>query len=305
MREKVALNATTASPKTSSVLSPPTNILQPRLISSTSPSSPSTTTLVSSTPSCSANVCTTTPIDVSLNVGSLDLSSFSQVYNQITPLQPTVVDQADEPAQSTDSLSYTTLQSCPLDLSIDSLPRKRRSSTMPRAARKSFRISTEIGRYQYIIYKEILLILNLDSTDRISSTPIMAVRHVINNLFSQRSKELEKINSQSKAQRGRRLKNNTGLNITDDEFLMKMQQREQQKKPKKNNMLPKEPNITGASSSTENVIKRRGRPPKKNNANSQSTRSRIDLETEAAYDSLQSVINITNTILNHSDSDSN
>jgi hypothetical protein len=130
---------------------------------------------------------------------------------------------------------------------------------------------------------------------------MMAVRRVINSLFSQRSKELETNKSQSKSQRGKRLNNTTGLNITDDEFFTKMEQQEYQKKQKKS---PKESSITGASSSTERIIKRRGRPSKKNNVINQSIPSHFDSGTEAAYAHLQSAIDITNTILNDSNSDS-
>jgi hypothetical protein len=126
----------------------------------------------------------------------------------------------------------------------------------------------------------------------------------MNTLISQRSKTLERINSQPKPPRGKRLKNTTGINITNDEFLMimmeKQEQKNQQKKPTRSSA---QSSTDGASNSVTNVTKRRGRPPKKNEANTQATLPHSDPATEAAYSSLQSVINMSNRIFNDSDSD--
>ena len=105
--------------------------------------------------------------------------------------------------------------------------------------------------------------LNLDITHPISSTPFVAVRPVMNNLLSQRSKELERINSQPKAPRGKRLKNNTGLNITDDEFLiLTMKEYEQKNKNKKRTRSLEESGNGFGSNSTSNATRRRDRPAK-------------------------------------------
>lgn len=151
MREKVALNATTPSPSTSSILPPPSNILQPGMISSTPLSSPTTTTLSSSATSFTPNIRTASNIDVSLNINSPQSSSIPQIFSQITPIQPVSVDEADEPPSSSGLHSYTMLQSCPLDLTIDRQPQKRKNSKNSQTNRKLLRLSTEEGKYLYIL----------------------------------------------------------------------------------------------------------------------------------------------------------
>jgi hypothetical protein len=150
MREKVALNANTASPSTSSISPPPSNILQSNMISSISLSLPTATTLSSSTTTFTPNVRTTSSIDVSLNITSPLSSSIPQIFSQITPIQPVLVDGADGPASSGDLHLYSMLQSCPLDLTIDRRPRKRKNLTNSQTTRKLLRLSTEEGKYLYI-----------------------------------------------------------------------------------------------------------------------------------------------------------
>jgi hypothetical protein len=100
-----------------------------------------------------------------------------------------------------------------------------------------------------------LFIRNLDTSYPSSSTPIVAVRRVMNTLLSQRTQELEKINSQTKPLRGERLRNNTGLNITDDEFVfMKMTENEEKKHQKSKPRLSKRSNATSTSSSTTTTM---------------------------------------------------
>jgi len=149
-----------------------------------------------------------------------------------------------------------------------------------------------------------MLIWILDDVNPVTSSPIVAVRQVIDNLYTQRSKELERITSQPKTQRGKRLKNKTGLNITDDEFLT-ITMEVQGRKDKRLKHLQSSENLdtNGPSSSTTAIAKRRGRPPKKNNVNSQPTITNTDPGTEAAYESLELVINMSNSILNNSDID--
>ena len=149
-----------------------------------------------------------------------------------------------------------------------------------------------------------VFILNLDTSYPSSSTPIVAVRQEMNKLISQRAKELEKINSQSKSPRSKRLANNIGLNVTDDEFLlMKLNENEEEKRQKRKCRQSKHSNVTSTSSSTTtNVTKRRGRPPKKGTDNSQQIHSN-DPEIEASICSLQSVINMANYTLNSDDPD--
>jgi hypothetical protein len=89
-------------------------------------------------------------IDVSLNITSPLSSSIPQIFSQITPIQPVLVDGADGPASSGDLHLYSMLQSCPLDLTIDRRPRKRKNLTNSQTTRKLLRLSTEEGKYLYI-----------------------------------------------------------------------------------------------------------------------------------------------------------
>ena len=146
--------------------------------------------------------------------------------------------------------------------------------------------------------------LSLD-TPSSSSTPIDAVRRVMNTPLSTRTRELEQICSQTKAPRGKRLTSKIGLNITEDEFvLMKMKESEEMKHKIRKPRLPKGPKITSipTSTTTTTVKKPRGRPPKKNTSNKQNIHSNDD-EVEAGIRSLQSTIDIANRILNGEDSD--
>jgi len=126
----------------------------------------------------------------------------------------------------------------------------------------------------------------------------------MNTLISERTKEFEKINSQKKPLRGKRLPNNTGLNITDNDFvLMKLKEDEEKKNRKQKAALTKDSNITSTSNSTNiKTIKRRGRPPKKDNGFTQQHHSN-DPEIQNSILSLQSVIKMANCILDSEDSD--
>lgn len=151
MREKVALNASIASPATSSILPSSTNILQPCSISSASSCLPAATTSFSSAGSCSSNTQTARSIDVSLNITSPQSSSISQIFNQITPIQPVLVDEADEPPPPlTDSCSYTTLQPCALDKTTDRQSQKRKTLTNSRMTHELLGFSTEKGKHSNI-----------------------------------------------------------------------------------------------------------------------------------------------------------
>jgi hypothetical protein len=143
---------------------------------------------------------------------------------------------------------------------------------------------------------------NLDVSYPSSSTPIVAVRRVMNTLLSQRTKELEQLYSQKKPPRGKRLPNNTGLNITDDEFvLMKLKESEEKKSRKQKVALIKDSNVTSTSTNIK-TIKRRGRPPKKDNNSTQQHGSN-DSEVQNGILSLKSAIKMANCILDSEDSD--
>jgi hypothetical protein len=149
-----------------------------------------------------------------------------------------------------------------------------------------------------------VFIVNSDGSDQSSSSPIVAVRRIVNTLLAQRTKELEKINSQRKPLRAKRLINNTGLNITDDEFLMKTKEKEEKKQQKQKPRSSKLPIAQSTLNSTTNTTtKRRGRPRKvTNNENNQEVYSNNpDIQTGIC--SLQSSIKMANSILNTDDSD--
>ena len=156
----------------------------------------------------------------------------------------------------------------------------------------------------FVMLKTLGFVVNLDESYQSSSTPIVAVRRVVNTLIAQRTKELEKINSQPKPLRAKRLENRTGVNITDDEFLMKMKENEEKKQRKQKPQSPKLPNAQSTISSTPKVVaKRRGRPPKKTTNNSHQQVYSNDSEVQAGIFSLQSAIKMANSILDTDDSD--
>jgi AT hook motif len=125
----------------------------------------------------------------------------------------------------------------------------------------------------------------------------------MNTLLSTRTKELEKLRSQSKAPRGKRLTSVTGLNITEDEHvLMKLKEDEEKKRRIRKPRTVKPPNTSSASSSTATAGKRpRGRPRKAVAETTQDVHCSDD-ELEAGIQSLQSTIDMANRILNGDDS---
>ncbi len=133
---------------------------------------------------------------------------------------------------------------------------------------------------------------------------MVAVRRVINTLLSERTKELQNLNTKPKPPRGKRLPNNTGLNITDDEFVLsKLKENEEMKNRKQKASLVKDSTTPSESSSTANTTttKRRGRPPKKNKESTQPYSN--DPEIQKGILSLQSVITMADSILDSDDSE--
>ncbi|CAF3055988.1 unnamed protein product [Rotaria sp. Silwood2] len=115
MRDKVVHNTTTPSTTAFIGTSPlSTNILLPWLQSSTTPSCSPASVFFSST------TLAIKSIDVSTNTDPPQSSPLSNTFDQITPLQPTVFVNDDDLIQSSITSSYTTLQSCPLDLTSSS-----------------------------------------------------------------------------------------------------------------------------------------------------------------------------------------
>lgn len=136
-----------------------------------------------------------------------------------------------------------------------------------------------------------------------STSPILAVRRIMNTLLSQRSKELEK-NSQEKTVRGKRLRSHTGLNITDDDFiLLKMRENEDKKRIKHKHSLKHTSAVVMNNSTTTTTTKRRGRPSKRNHLKPSPLNSN-DAQTDASIRSLDAVIDMANSILDSNDSDS-
>ena len=85
----------------------------------------------------------------------------------------------------------------------------------------------------------------------------------MNTLISERAREFQQSNSQSKAPRGKRLANNIGLNITDDASVyMTVKEKEEKKHQSQQSSLSQYSNSSSVSEAT-NTLKRRGRPPKK------------------------------------------
>ena len=72
---------------------------------------------------------------------------------------------------------------------------------------------------------------NLANTDSKSLCPIVAIQNVMNNLLAQRDNQLSLCDKSSYHNRGSKLKNTIGLNITDDEYVaLKLKQKEEKQK---------------------------------------------------------------------------
>ena len=93
----------------------------------------------------------------------------------------------------------------------------------------------------------------------------------MNRLICERSRELQQSNSQSKAPRGKRLPNKTGLNITDDNLVYTtVKENEEKKRQSQEPLLSQYSNISSTSYAV-NSIKRRGRLPTKTSRANQKT----------------------------------
>ena len=150
MRDKVAQSTTNNLTTISiSALIIPTNILQP--LSSTSTSSvPLSSTMPFSFPDGLSHLTTT------ITIGTVDTATNAQAFTSF-PLTPNVFDQ-NQPHQSTidegndisfpssSVLSFITLQLCPLDLSTNSRPEKRKPSTTSTRTCKLMRSVTKTGK---------------------------------------------------------------------------------------------------------------------------------------------------------------
>ena len=303
MRDKVARNSMKTPVLTSTTVSSvPRNILQPRSASSTLP------TLLTQTAvpyhHVSPSSLPTTPIikpdafTTTVSVGPL--STTSNVFDQIMPLLPTILDE-DDLLDSVSTPSFTILQSCPLDLTLNPRPEKRKRSASPKQSRRRLRSPMTAGMLS-LLKISLTHMLTLD-TPGSSSSPIIAVRRVMNTLLSTRTRELEQICSQTKAPRGKRLTSKIGLNITEDEFVqLAIKESEEKKQKAGKTRVLKYPNITSTSTTTTTTAKKpRGRPRKKNVLKNHNIHANDD-EIEAGIRSLQSTIDTTNKILNGEDS---
>ena len=147
MRDKVAHNDTTLSTTTTtSIPSVPTNILQPHQLSSTTLSC----SFVS--PSSSSTPLTIKPAYVFTNIDLSESSSPPNTFDQIIPLQSTVIIDDNDDVRSSTTSSYTILQSCPLDLTLNTWSEKRKLST---SRQSSHKLQSPIadGKYLYILWK--------------------------------------------------------------------------------------------------------------------------------------------------------
>ncbi|CAF1569444.1 unnamed protein product [Adineta steineri] len=149
------------------------------------------------------------------NNPSFVTSNQSVTYNSPAPVNQTIVD--GNIVLPSDITSYIDLQQHSFSL-ISQIP----SSTPPQQ-------TTLIDEEEKDKNGRDSMNTSLD--DNVSSTPIVAVRDVINNLLSQRDAKLSMSQSSSNRSRGKRLQNKIGLNITDSEYVLStLTQKEEKQK---------------------------------------------------------------------------
>ena len=137
MRDKVVHNTSTLTTTASTNSSTgPTNILQPNL-------------LISSTLSSSSITPASTPDNAYSSTDPSQSSALSNTFDAVTPLQPTAIVDNTDLLNSFDSSSYTTLQSCPLDLRISHRSKNKRLSTSPIPTCKSRRKRGNNGEHAF------------------------------------------------------------------------------------------------------------------------------------------------------------
>jgi len=146
MRDKVVHNTSTLTTTTSTNTSSfPTNILQPNLlISSTLSSSFASSSSSSITPA-------SQPDNTSSNTDPSQSSLLSNTFDYVIPLQPTTIVDNVDLLNLSDSPSYTTLQACPLDLTLSHRSKNKRLSTSPRPSCKSRRNEEHNGEHFFTL----------------------------------------------------------------------------------------------------------------------------------------------------------
>ena len=117
---------------------------------------------------------------------------------------------------------------------------------------------------------------NIANVDSESSSPIVAVRNITNNLLAQRDNQPILYDRSSNRCHGSRLKNIVGLNITDDEYVaLKLKQLEENKR--RHHKLHESQTSTMASSGNARRTK--------NTASNKVTNSTMNKENKLASDS--------------------
>ncbi|CAF3933594.1 unnamed protein product [Rotaria sp. Silwood1] len=270
MRHKIANNVNLFSTTTSTTApSAPTNILTPSLVSAMSSTLPTSMPIACSvsTSASSSTLIKSNSLRTSTN---LDLSASCSTLNPFD-------------SDSIDNVSSTTSQSFPLDLTLNRSSKKKKLSTVSQKSNRLSKAATE---------KNI--------SDPSTSTPIQAVRRVMNTLLSQQSKPLEN-GSQGRTTRAKRLNSHTGLNITEDEYiLLKMKENEEKKRQQKASSSQQSSTSSTSRSKARRINQRQDKPSKQNRINKKKVNSN-DAEIDASIRSLQSVINMADNILNNDD----
>ncbi len=137
MRDKVVPSTSTLTTTASNVSAVPTNILQPN-------------SSMSSMLSCSSASSSVTSVSKFVNTSNADPTDTAlrtSTFNDIIPIQPTIVDDDIQLFNSSDMSTYTTLQSCPLDLTINHRPKNKRATSSPERSYKSRRNRINNGEY--------------------------------------------------------------------------------------------------------------------------------------------------------------
>jgi hypothetical protein len=146
------------------------------------------------------------------------------------------------------------------------------------------------------------MLTSLAFDDHVSSTPIAAVRCVINNVFAQRDAQLSISKSSSDRCRGSRMENKVGLNITDDEYVMlKLKEKEQKQTRSRKPRSSKDKTVKSSKNKTK-TEKCRKTATKSKKANKENE-TLDDSDIAAALQTLEDVIQSTQTIFDDDTSD--
>ena len=156
-------------------------------------------------------------------------------YNKSTsyifpaPLQPTVI--VDDASLPLDTTTFVNLQPCPFDLVPESSLPQQTSVTREAKSHPIHQdfIDTRKISPVLLISIYVLRLLTFQAVENCTlSTPIVAVRRVIDSFFSEHDIQSSMSKSSSSRCRGSRLENKVCLNITDDEYVIsKLKEKEQ------------------------------------------------------------------------------